>query len=488
MFKKFISLLMIIVILTVTVIPSSPLISLANAGIENDMENFLNDLGVMANAQMPGAFKAGGRNIFSGGSMSMRIDNTIPPTMTFQPPSLRVSCSGMDFNAGLISILNLDMIQQILEQGGTSLAWGLLIGLAYSLPTVSNVLEKIQKYTRWMQMLEGNICEIGKNIGTSLGESIGEGFQHDKKASDVASGAAGTMVEAIKDIWNNPDQFAKSTRGNLVYDALTDLHFASDETYKAAMAIFGTVEWFPQTDETDKNCTPKNPEEVNVIFRVHSPTMAIKSESIINAFVNGGKIDTYNCSVKCGTLGIMNTTCTGLKPTTVTLSGTKQKIYDTLYSAIQHLANGQMLTPDELAYLNMPVIPNFSDLILFLTTNYRRNIDIRNDVNIIATFYSYWMVNYFLSYINDAIHKSKPILLSSKKVPANITSEIEKFYATYRKASTELNDVFRKQTEIFVRDISRSQELANISINRGKELISNLGTLNLGSSLSNFNK
>ena len=238
MFNKFISVLMITVILTVTVIPSSPWISSANAGIENDMENFLDGLGVMSNVQMPGSFKAGGRNIYSGGSMSMRIDNTIPPIMTFQPTSLRVSCSGMDFNAGLISILNLDMIQQLLEQGGTSLAWGLLIGLAYSLPTVSNVLEKIQKFTRWMQMLEGNICEIGKKIGSSLGESISEGFQHGKQASDIASGASGTMVEAIKDIWNNPDQFAQSTRGNLVYDALADLHFASDETYRAAMAIF----------------------------------------------------------------------------------------------------------------------------------------------------------------------------------------------------------------------------------------------------------
>lgn len=487
MFNKFISVLMTIVILTVTVVPSSPWLNSANAGIANDMESFLDDMGVMSNVQMPGSFEAGGRKIYSGGSMSMRIDQTTPPVMTFQPPSLRVSCSGMDFNAGLISILNLDMIQQILEQGGTSLAWGLLVGLAYSLPTVSNVLEKIQKYTRWMQQLQGNMCEIGKNIGSSLGESIGESFQQDKKAEDVAKGAAGTMVEAMKDIWNNPDQFAKSTRGNLVYDALADLHFASDETLKAAMAIFGTVEWFPQTDEEGK-CEPDNPEEVNVIFRVHTPTMSTKSEDVINAFINGGEIDTYNCSVECATLGIVNTTCTGLTPATVILPGIKEEIYNTLYSAIQKLADGEALNPDERAYLRMPVMPNFSDMILFLTTNYRRNIPIQSDLEVISTFYSYWMVDYFLSHINDAIHKSKPILLSSKRVPASITKEIENFFATYREASVELNKVFREQREKFIREISQSQQLANMSINKGKELISNLGTLNLGSSLSNFNK
>ena len=488
MVNKVVSILMIVVVLSVTTIPSSPFISIVNAGIESDMEGFLDDMGVMSNIQMPGSFEAGGRNIYSGGSMSMRIDTSTPPVMTYQPPSLRVSCSGMDFNAGLISILNLDMIQDLLEQGGTSLAWGLLIGLAYSLPTVSNVFEKIQKYTRWMQQLQGNACQIGKNLGASLGGTIKESYQNKQKSEDVASGDAGTTVEAQRNIWDSPAKFGKSTRGNLVYDTLVDLGIMDDETLKAAMGIFGTIEWFPQTDKTTGDCNPDNPEEVNIIHRVYTPSMSTKTNDIIEAFVNGGEIDSYDCSANCATLGVMNTTCTGLEPTTVQLDSFREKIYDTLYSAITHLADGEELTTKEQQYINAPVMPNFTDMILYLTTQYRQNRSILADLQAISEYYSYWMLEYILSYINEAVHKSKPILLSSKEVPSRLTDEIENFYSTYRKASIDINKVFRVARETFIKEISQSQQLANMSILKGKNIIANMGTLNLGSSLSGMNK
>jgi len=479
---------MIIVVLSVTSIPSSPFISVASAGIENDMEGFLDDMNIMSNIQQPGSFEAGGKNIYSGGSMSMRIDTSTPPITTFQPPSLRVSCSGLDFNAGLISVLNLDMIQNLLEQGGTSLAWGLLIGLAYSLPTVSNVFEKIQKYTRWMQQLQGNACQIGKNLGASLGGTVKESYQNKQKTEDVASGDAGTTVEAQKDIWNNPTKFAKSSRGNLVYDALADLGIMDDETLKAAMGIFGTIEWFPQTDITTGDCSPDNPEEVNISHRVYTPSMSTKTSDIIEAFVNGGEIDSYNCSAHCAALGVLSTSCTGLKPTSVHLNGFREKIYDTLYSAIEHLADGEGLTTKEEQYINAPVMPNFTDMILYLTTQYRQNKPILADLQAISEFYSYWMLEYALSYINDAIHKSKPILLSSKEVPSKLTNEIENFFATYRKASVDINKVFREARKVFIMEIAQSQQLANMSILKGKNVISNIGTLNLGNTLSGMNK
>jgi len=487
MFNKIVSIFMIIVVLSVTSIPSSPFIGVANAGIESDMEGFLDEMNVMSNIQMSGAFEAGGRNIYSGGSMSMRIDTSTPPIMTFQPPSLRISCSGLDFNAGLISVLNLDMIQNLLEQGGTSLAWGLLVGLAYSLPTVSNVFEKIQKYTRWLQQLQGNACQIGKNLGASLGGAIRESFQSKQKSEAVASGSAGTTMEAQADIWESPTEFARSSRGNLVYDALADLGIMDDETIKAAMGIFGTIEWFPQTDKSG-DCSPNNPEEVNIIHRVYTPAMSTKTSDIIEAFVNGGEIDTYSCSAHCAALGILSTSCTALAPTTVHIDGFREKIYDTLYSAIKHLADGEGLTTMEQQYINAPVMPNFTDMILYLTTQYRQNKPILADLQAISEYYSYWMLEYMLSYVNNAIHKSKPILLSSKEVPSKLTDEIENFYATYRKASVDINKVFREAREKFIKEISLSQQLAGMSILKGKNIIANMGTINLGGSLSGMSK
>jgi conjugative transfer pilus assembly protein TraH len=452
------------------------------AGLDDDMHSFLDNMDVMSNMQTPGSFEAGGRQIFSGGSMSMRFKTDIPPVVTYQPPSLRVSCSGMDFNAGLISILNLDMIQKILEQGGTSLTWGLLIGLSYSLPTVANVFEKIQKYTRWLQMLEGNMCEIGKNLGTSIGEMIGGGYEKNKTEGDVASGSVGTITEALKDLFDNPADFAKKTRGNIIYDVVHGIGGFDSQTVEAIMGMFGTIVWHPTSDMSGQ-CTPSEPETEEIHFYVHMPNLEVKTLDVINKLVNGGAVDIYECGATCAAAGIVGTTCTALNPGTATINGLKEEVYNALISAVNKLATGDYLDTEESSYLTVPILPNFTDIIMYLATMQRQGYSVSNDIDNLATYYSYWLIEYVLSYISDTVYKSIPIMLQNKKVIADVGKQITEFSQNFKRTNSEIHDVFRQQRESFVEAMSQSQLLEQFVFYK-TSFIKGLSTTSFNTSLS----
>jgi conjugative transfer pilus assembly protein TraH len=433
----------------------------AYAGLDSDVEGFLDDLGVMSNMQMPGSFNTSSRGVYSGGALSMRFKNSSPPLVTFQPPSVRVSCSGLDLNAGLISILNLDMIQRILQQGGTSLAWGLLIGLAYSLPTVSGVFEKIQKYTRWLQMLQGDMCQIGKNIGSAIGDRMTGKYEKDKKGKDVASGAAGTFEETMDSIFNNPTDFAKSVRGNIVYDAINGMAGASDETVRAMMSIFGTVAWNP-TSDLSGSCTSTSPETEKVFYYPYTPTLASKPTETINALLFGDNIDIYTCGTSCGALGVLNNTCTNLQQSTVHINGIITSTQTTLESAITKLVNGSALTVTEMTLLDTPVIPQFQEYVLYLVGMSRKGADISRDVQLLAVSYGYLQLQQLLTYISDSINKNKTNLLAVKELDSETRAGVEKFFADYKTANTDLSKVLKEQSYEYVNTLTTSGGMLSI--------------------------
>lgn len=490
--NRIVASLMVIVMLVVTVMPTSPFIYQADAGIAEDMEGFLDDMGAMSNIQEPGSFSAGGRNVFGGASLSMRFDTTQPPLVTFSPPSLRASCSGLDFNSGLISILNLDMIQDLLEQSGSSLAWGLLIGLAYSLPTVKNVFETVQKIVRYIQQLQGNACEIGKKLGVGLGNQLFKTGHENKEASeDVAGGSAGTFAEAWEDIWNDPGQFAKNTTGNFVYDAISDLPGSglSDDLKYAMMGMFGTIEWFPDSalPENGGKCTPDNPEEANVIYRVHSPAISVKPEDVINKLLNGGKIDSYSCGSNCINV-IGGTSCTNLSPDTRQINrGLVEDVRTQLTVAVESFANRQTIPAEAKNYISVPVTPSFSDLILYLSAKKRLGEPVNLDIDLLAHYYSYSLLQYIITYMSDILHKNKSLLMGSPDLPAGLTENIETFFQTYRETSGKIYEIIEKEQRKFLDTVDHQGFINQFLLTENSRQLNSLAN-GVFSSLGSMNK
>ncbi|MBI3592364.1 MAG: conjugal transfer protein TraH, partial [Nitrospirae bacterium] len=91
MFKTIVSIVLILLIIATPVM----------ANIDNVLDNVVSG----AYVQKPGAYKSPSYSTMSMGSMSFRLKNDVlgKPVFSLRPPRANLSCSGMDFDAGMIS-------------------------------------------------------------------------------------------------------------------------------------------------------------------------------------------------------------------------------------------------------------------------------------------------------------------------------------------------------------------------------------------------
>ena len=134
----------------------------------------------------------------TGGGIKIKFKSTsngFVPWVKGRSLSYNVGCNGISLEGGFLALLGLDDIESQLKDAGAAFAWGILIGLAYSLPAVSDVFAKIQKWARTIQGLLQNSCNIATNLAknskaassiqtTLQGIEIDKGFGEAKKYLD----------------------------------------------------------------------------------------------------------------------------------------------------------------------------------------------------------------------------------------------------------------------------------------------------------------
>ena len=144
-----------------------------------------------------GTYKGNGKTTFTTTSVYFRFGpsmTSIEPIIQTSPPSLGASCSGFNLKGMFVQILGLDRIAKMLKSAGASFAWGIMVGLVYSLPGVASVFNMINAWAnKIMEMLQ-NACHAGQAIGqamassafsSGIGKTVSDGFK--KFDSMVAS-------------------------------------------------------------------------------------------------------------------------------------------------------------------------------------------------------------------------------------------------------------------------------------------------------------
>lgn len=110
-----------------------------------------------------------GMKYVTGGGIKIKFKGT---TDTYTPwikgtvPNYSIGCNGISLSGGYIGLLGLSDIEEQLKDSGAAFAWGILSGLAYSLPVISDVFAKAQNYARTLQRLMQNACSIGQNLAS----------------------------------------------------------------------------------------------------------------------------------------------------------------------------------------------------------------------------------------------------------------------------------------------------------------------------------
>jgi len=110
---------------------------------------------------------------YSGGlTFSFKTD-VPPPIFKISPPSLEAGCNGLNIKGMFISLLGLDQLGSMLKNAGASLAWGVAIGLIYSLPGVASAFKMINQWAKDLQKLLANACQSGIAIGQYMASKFG---------------------------------------------------------------------------------------------------------------------------------------------------------------------------------------------------------------------------------------------------------------------------------------------------------------------------
>ena len=125
----------------------------------------------------PGAnFNMNGKHISTTPSVYYRFG---PSAMNYEPlyyvspPDISVSCSGFNMKGLFVSILGWDRISKMLKSSGSSFAWGVVVGLVYSLPGIFSSFKMLNTWAKKIQQLLQNSCKIGTDAGKAFSETIG---------------------------------------------------------------------------------------------------------------------------------------------------------------------------------------------------------------------------------------------------------------------------------------------------------------------------
>lgn len=112
-----------------------------------------------------------GNKYFYGGSYRFAFKGAgrMQPLFQGEPPSMKVGCNGFSLRGGFLALLGISEIKQLLSSSGATLAWGIMMGLEYTMPGLAKVFNTLRQYAREIQQLLGNMCNLGQMLGRSSG-------------------------------------------------------------------------------------------------------------------------------------------------------------------------------------------------------------------------------------------------------------------------------------------------------------------------------
>ena len=465
-----------------------------------DINSLMDEIVSGVNVTKPGIYKSPSRTTATLGSMSFRLNTpTLPsPLVTFTPPSATLSCAGADLDAGQISILNLDMIGDMVGNFGGSVAWGLMLGLVYSTPGISESLGKLNEITRWIQMLNQSPCEIGIAAGQAIGEEIWNTKTKKTAENTMGSGTFSVFNQAMKKVNQNmemQDIFQTFPYGVLQKAGISD---------KEVMNLFGS--WYGianvyLADSTGKRLayTPTttlstacdgNPcTSENIVVKEHSSLL-----SDIDVFIYGGTTKLYSCngSVISGVCSgdiVVNDSAyvNGMKASivqnmkvlrnglTTPYGGTGSISSTTITNAINNQDNASTL------FTYAAMIPNFYDMLSYSALLSKSNdpslVNVSDEIlNSMAEVMSFRLIDKFFSMSYEYLNTAQT---ADSKLLSNATKLINEYNKNARKSYQNIENLMRKANDRANFYMSAAQRYQTYYDYTSKKLVTNMEGLTL---------
>lgn len=438
--------------------------SLAGVSHANKVSQVLDGLITVNQSDALKDFKTSTYQGLSFGSFGFRIKQDLLdlPVYTINPPRASLSCSGLDLDAGFIAALDLGIFKQLLEQGGGTAAWGLMLGLVYSLPGVADTFQKLNEWGRMAQTLGQNACNLGKAVGATIGARLFQGAKNEAEDAGLGSAKSSVLSEIQKQYKALMD--AQRLFYTFPYTYLRSK--GADKDISNLVASFlGVIRWYPASDGGGicdrQECLNDN----NMRVEVYRP-LTVTLDQVLNGADNSG-LTLYDCTwggVNVGGKTVDGCSSVQTRRETGFTKGLVGKFEDRLDDIVNKLQpGGSTLTNDDYKFIySYGLLDLVNGLVLtkkvnpYLYASYRKTV---------ASFIAVRLMYDLLDDAENSLAKSA-MLHVSNNAPDEAAKDIADRVTSSKKAMREkLEDLEKKMMLVKNLNSVYADITANINAN-----------------------
>ncbi|MCG1040536.1 conjugative transfer pilus assembly protein TraH [Burkholderia sp. b14] len=243
------------------------------------MQELFDSVNAQGNVSNPAVLQGQTMNLYSGGSLFMRMPKRTYQLATSTPPSWGASCGGIDLYMGGFSYINKEQFVAMMRNiGSNALGYGFKLAIQNLCPTCDNVMQALQATAQQINRLNMDSCEAAKGL---VNAALPDTWERGKQNAAKNYGVDMNLFENITDAWTNvmnnerkanePIERAKNTRpeardalptGNVVWKALKKLEGITDEHRMILMSMIGSAILLTEGDPN--SITPLIRKEITV--------------------------------------------------------------------------------------------------------------------------------------------------------------------------------------------------------------------------------
>lgn len=230
------------------------------------MDDFFTSAGAAANVTPADVMRGQNGNFVAGGSVVWRVPQRSFTPFSFQAPSLKMGCGGVDFFAGSFGFANsAEFVNYLRNIGQNAVGLFFQMALRSMAPQLHDTMQEISKDIQKMNSFLGNSCQMAQQLVNATG--WGEKTAMKQANRDVAQGgstgiydaytrmkaslgdALGVAIPAAEER-NSGGSPAGAVEHNVTWLALNSGQLAGvgAEYQKLAMSLLGTVIYMKDPD------------------------------------------------------------------------------------------------------------------------------------------------------------------------------------------------------------------------------------------------
>jgi len=252
------------------------------------MQELFDNVNAQGNVSSPAVVQGQTMNLYTGGSMFMRMPKRTYNIASFTPPSWNAGCGGIDLFAGGFSFINKEQFVALLRNiGSNALGYGFKLAIQNLCPTCDNVMQALQATAQAINRQNIDSCEAAKGI---VNAAIPDAWTRDKQNSAKNFGVDSSIFSDITDAWTNvmnsqgkanetinsvasskPEIKEALPVGNVTWNALKKIDGITDDYRMLIMSMVGTT-IFPTDSEK-------------------TPIVLVKKEITVQALIGGNVVD-----------------------------------------------------------------------------------------------------------------------------------------------------------------------------------------------------